>query len=281
MNPDYINPDPIAGKLMQDRYINHIWTDINGVPSKITDLTSVHLDYIIKLLQKHPNKIINSYKAKDWLPIMLAEYAVRMNKVAQSTVKTLLVDDLKPFPVTWTQFGPIMVRPSEREYDEPPLVEYTETIHNKYHCVVELGLDGYRVGYVGVRENHPAYRQDASAISTFVLGGISHTTHQVATFRTSYTRMWYFAVRFNHEQDYPDVYALDKYKEYWEGTHAYGAIKDMLKQHDTAPGRLKGKGFFEVRTLDYVKEQLIQLILDLEQYENDKNNNATIKVAPF
>ena len=276
MNPDYINPDPIAGKLMQDRYINHIWTDINGVPSKITDLTHVHLDYIIKLLQKDPNKIINDYKAKHWLPTMLSEYAVRMNKVAQS------VDDLKPFPVTWTQLEPIMVRPSEREYHEPPLVEYTETIHNKYHCVVELGLDGYRVGYVGVRENHPAYRQDASAISTFVHCGISYTTHQVATFRMPYMRIWYFAVRFNHEQDYPDVYALDKYKEYWEGTHAYNHIEDMLKQHDTAPGRLKGKGFFEVRTLDYVKEQLIQLILDLEQYENESiNNKATIIVAPF
>lgn len=281
MNPDYINPDPIAGKLMQDRYIKRIWTDINGVPSNVTDLTDVHLDYIINLLQKDLNQIINDYKAMHWLPIMLSEYAVRMNKVAQSTVKRVLVDDLIPFPVTWTQLEPIMVRPSEREYYEPPLVEYSETIYGKYHCVVVLSLQGYRVGYVGVRENHPAYKQDVSAISTLVHGGISHTTHQVATFRSPYIKMWYFAVRFNHEEDYPDVYALDKYKEYWVGTHAYNQLEDMLKQHDTAPGRLKGKGFFTVKDLDYVKEQLIQLILDLEQYENDKNNNATIKVAPF
>lgn len=270
MNPDYT-----------DRYKKHIWTDVNGAPIKVTVLTDVHLQTIIKLLQNNPDEIINGYKAKDWLPMMLAEYAVRINKIAQSTVTASQICELEPFPATWTHFEPNMIRPNEREYSEPPLVEYSETIYGKYHCIVELNIQGYRFGYVGVRENHPAYKQDGSAISTFVHGGITHTTHQVATFRVPYISMWYFAIRFDHEEDYPDVSALDKYKEYWAGTHAYDQLEDRIKQYYIAPRLLKGSGFFVVKDLDYVKQQLVQLVLDLEQYEKDKANNATIKVAPF
>ena len=270
MKPDYTNPDPVMGKLMQNLYIKRIWTDINNVPHKVSDLTDAHLQNIIKLLQKDPNQIINDYKAKNWLPIMLAEYAVRINKITKSTVKTVNMRDIVPFPVTWTHLEPIMVRPNEREYHEPALVEYSETIYGKYHCVVELDMNGYRVGYVGVRENHAAYKQEASDISTSVEGGIAFTTHQVATFRSPYMKLWYFAVHsINGEEDYPDVYALDKYKEYWEGTPAYPFIEKTLQQHNIAPGRLKGKGFFIVKDLDYVKEQLVQLVLDLEQYEKN------------
>ena len=243
MNPDDINTDTYSAKVMQDRYKNHIWTDLNRVPHNVSALTDQHLQNIIKLLQRDPDQIINDYKAKDWIPIMIAEYAVRINNISKSTVDTTEVDDTAPFPDTWTQLEPIMVRPSEREYYDLPLVEYSEKIYEKYHCVVELMPDGYRVGYVGVRKNHPAYRKDSSDISTFVHGGISHTTHQVSIFRFPYMRMWYFGVHFNHEEDYPDVYALDKYKEYWQGTHAYPSIETMLKQHDIAPGSLKGKGF--------------------------------------
>lgn len=273
MNPDYIN-----------RYKKHIWTDANGVLIKVTVMTNNYLDYVIKILEQDPDEIINGYKAKDWLPIMLAEYAVRMNNISKNTVKTVMskkVIEVVPFPVAWNCFEPIMNRPNEREYYEPPLVEYSETIYGKYHCVVELDIQGYHFGYVGVRENHPAYKQNGSAISTLVHGGITHTTHQVATFRVPYMKMWYFAIRFDHEEDYPDVPALDKYKEYWAGTHAYDQLEDKIKKYHIAPGTLKGQGYFTIKDLEYVKQQLVQLVLDLEQYEKDKANNATIKVAPF
>lgn len=270
--------DPNASKLMQDRFKKHIWTDVNGVLYKITVLTDAHLQNIIKLIQKDPDEIINGYKAKDWLPMMLAEYAVRINKIAQSTASQIC--ELEPFPATWTHLEPNMIRPNDREYCTPPLVEYSETIYGKYHCVVELKLDGYRVGYVGVRKNHPAYRKGIDDISTLVHGGLSHTTHQVATFRVPYISMWYFAIRFNHDEDYPDLNALEKYIAYWQGTEAYHSIDDMIKQSSIEPTLLKGGGLFVVRDLDFVKEQLVQLILDLEQYEKDKNK-ATINVAPF
>jgi len=269
LNPDYT-----------DRYKKHIWTDVNGAPIKVTVLTDAHLENIIKLLQKDPDAIINDYKAKDWLPIMIAEHAIRKVQLDKKKANAVWNDAISPFPVAWNHFKPIMNRPNEREYSEPPLVEYSETIYGKYHCIVELNIQGYRFGYVGVRENHPAYKQDGSAISTFVHGGITHTTHQVATFRVPYMKMWYFAIRFDHEEDYPDVSALDKYKEYWAGTHAYDQLEDRIKQYYIAPRLLKGSGFFVVKDLDYVKQQLVQLVLDLEQYEKDKNK-ATIKVAPF
>ena len=66
-------------QIMKDRYKNHIWTDLSNVPHKVTVLSDRQLQNIIKLLQKDPDQIINDYKAKDWLSIMLAEYAVRMN----------------------------------------------------------------------------------------------------------------------------------------------------------------------------------------------------------
>jgi hypothetical protein len=281
LNFKYPDPaDPNASEDMQDRYKKHIWTDVNGVLHKVTVLTDAHLQNIIKLIQKDPDEIINGYKAKDWLPMMLAEYAVRINKIAQSTVTAPQICELEPFPATWTHFEPNMIRPNDREYNTPPLVEYSETIYGKYHCVVELKHDGYRVGYVGVRKNHPAYRKGIDDISTLVHGGLSHTTHQVATFRVPYISMWYFAIRFNHEEDYPDINALEKYIAYWQGTEAYHSIDDMIKQSSIEPTLLKGGGLFEVRDLDFVKEQLVQLVLDLEQYEKDKNK-ATINVAPF
>lgn len=282
MNSKYPDPaDPNASKLMQDRFKKRIWTDLNNITHKITILTDTHLRNIIKLLQKDPDQIINGYKAKDWLPMMLAEYAVRINKIAQSTVTAPQICELEPFPANWTHLEPNMIRPNDREYYTPPLVEYSETIYGKYHCVVELKLDGYRVGYVGVHKNHPAYRKGIDDISTLVHGGLSHTTHQVATFRVPYISMWYFVIRFNHEEDYPDINALEKYIAYWQGTEAYNSIDNMIKQSSIAPSLFKGKGFFTVRDLDFVKEQLVQLVLDLEQYEKDKNYKATIKVAPF
>ena len=272
MNPNYPNPDPIDSKTIEYRYKNHIWTDVDGVTHYVTHLEDDYLLNIVKLLQKDLHQIINGYKAKDWLAIMLSEYNNRINSTVQPNPFDEDVPHPAKFPTNWTQLEPIMVRPSEREYREPRLVEYSETIYGKYHCVIELDLIGYRVGYVGVRSNHPAYKQQLDAISTSVAGGISFTTHQVATFRTPSIKMWYFAIGFNHEEDYPDVDALDRYKEYWAGTHDYESVENIIKRHNNAPGRLKGKGFFEVKDLNYVKQQLVQLILDLEQYEKDKTN---------
>jgi hypothetical protein len=273
MNPDYLNQTPDESAEMEARYKQRIWTDVNGTMHPVDRLSDAHLKNIIKLLEADPDRIINDYKSAAWLPMMLAENTARIIAKAHG-------DNREPFPPAWNSPTPYMVRPNEREYHHlTPLTEFSETIYDKYHCVVLLLPNGYRQGYVGVRKDHPAYLKSESSITSFVHGGLNASTHQVATFRSKTINMWYFRFTTDQEGDYPDIYSLEKYQYYW-AEQDQKAIAKMLDEHTKVPFMMRGHGLFTVRTLDFVKEQLVQLVLELEQFQTDYNK-AQIVVPEF